>query len=124
MPAYVKAKMGFIQANGRHGPYLVCYIELFRDFRGTIPITVSLSPDVWKDEFIPQKRRDEGMDILLRRDMIFRKRKGWRAMWARMFRPEDEKLLTEIPKLNQPYKLLNSQPPLPERGKFSKGEKR
>ncbi len=100
-PPYVRAKIGFINENGKHGPYIVCYIEGFRDFRGTIPITISLKSDVWQDKFIPQKRRDEGMDILLRRDLIFRKKKGWRAMWALMYRPEDKSLLVHShPKIN------------------------
>ena len=63
---------------GKHGPYVVTRCDEI----GTV--TFSLSSDVWQED----KNPTPGTYVVL--SNVLKKRSGWRAEHARLFKPSDE----------------------------------
>ena len=66
-----------VVVDGSHGPYAVAWDKTLGS------VTFSLGPDVWKERDNPER----GLEVVL--EDFQKKRGGWRAMSARLFRPED-----------------------------------
>lgn len=76
--AYVAVVQDIISA-GKHGPYAVTKCE------DVGSVTFSLNEETWKEKECPKP----GTVVVLSR--LIKKRAGWRANSARLFKPADEK---------------------------------
>jgi len=72
--------VGTVQSivKGEHGSYIVIKSA---DIEGSVTCSVEKA---WKEETLP-----ESGTVVVMQD-ILKKRSGWRAMYCRFFRPEDE----------------------------------
>lgn len=81
MKKEIQATVQSVDLHGQWGPYATATA---RGVKGTI--TFSLDGNVWHEHSIPER----GSFVML--SELQKKRKGWRAMSARLFSPADEAL--------------------------------